>query len=141
MAGVMQPVQGSIAVYELTAYWAPTLQRAMHSEPYIIRGFRSVAELDRFIVSRPPTMVVYDLTADPGACLSWLSSRQAYAFPTIILGSATTAELEPICREWGVCSFKADVIPGHELAALCRRWMRSFVTSPSEGNRHGRSVV
>jgi len=124
MAGVLQPVHGTVAVCEAQPFWTPALQREFVASAYVVRGCRTPRELPA-LISTPIAMVVCDVTQLTAETLRWLSLPESHRWPCVACGSPAVAELEPVFRELGVRSFLTDLVSASELATLCRRWLTS----------------
>lgn len=124
MAGLLQPIHGTIAVCEPQPFWTPALQREFLGSNYRVHGCRSPRELTE-LIQRPRAVVVCDLTAQPSECLNWVATAAARNVPIAVCGSPQVSELEVVCRELGVRSFSPDLVSPAELAQLCRRWLKA----------------
>jgi hypothetical protein len=122
MPGVMQTIAGTIAVCEPRPFLTPALQREFEHTPYHVRGCRSTRELPSLITT-PFAVIVCDITTHPADGLNWFTTPLSQRWPSVVCGSPTVAELEPVFRELGVRSFLPDLISPQDLAQLCRRWL------------------
>jgi hypothetical protein len=121
-----------VHVFESRRRWAPELARQFLDEPVRVRGFRSIAELRGAVSPAGTAVAVLELDAAPADCLRWLAA-QMNGTPqpaTIVVGTSSTAELEPLVRELGAAAFVLDTISGESLARICRR---IHTTTPGRG--------
>ncbi len=110
-------------VFERQPRWAPELERQFIAEDVRVVACRSLRDLTERSQGVSRGVMVLDLAAETIGCLRFLGLRAAdpAAVPTFVVGGGPTAHLEWVVRELGATLFFATIIPGHALAALCRR--------------------
>jgi DNA-binding response OmpR family regulator len=125
-------------VFEKRPRWAPELQRQFADESVRIVACRSLRDVADRSANVARGVIVLDLTADTAECLRFLGNRlgDVETLPIFVVGSAQTAALEWTVRELGATAFFPGTIPGHEMAALCRRqWSRKQAAAAPESVR------
>ena len=113
----------TIAVFEARPRWAPELDRQFLDEDVQIRAVRRTRELLDAIEPGAAGLLVLDLEADPAACLVFLGRMHALGtgIPALVVVDREAGDLEWAVRELGATSVVDEYVPGHVLAATCRR--------------------
>jgi hypothetical protein len=117
-------MESVIGVYELRPYWGPELQRQFVSTQISVREHRRIDDLIPSIAQSVRAVIVIDLNDTVDDCLQWLSANFRNPLlncPLVACASAANSQLEWIVREFGVTAFLPEVIPGDDMAHLCRR--------------------
>jgi DNA-binding NtrC family response regulator len=114
-------------VFEKAPRWAPELQRQFLDEEVRVIACRSVRDVVERAARVARGVILLDATAATAECLQFLREELSdpEALAVVIVGSKAVARLEWSFRELGAAAFFSKRIPGHEMAALCRRlWGR-----------------
>jgi hypothetical protein len=112
-----------VVVLERQPYWQPELERQFLQQELIVRGCRSVEDLDDLTRTAGATIVVVDLEVDPPSVLRWLA-RQLMAgpdTPTLVVLSENLKLLHWHVRELGAVAVVSEFHTGACLARLCRK--------------------
>ena len=143
---ISPPALPTAIVFEKRPRWAPELERQFLGEEARVVACRAVKDVEERSAGVAQGVVVLDASVATADCLQYLrhALSDPQALPVIIVGNRQTESMEWTFRELGAAAFFTKRIPGHEMAALCRRqWTdrerRRDVRSPLPALSHQHS--
>jgi hypothetical protein len=116
-----------VIVFEKQPRWAPEFQRQFQSDDVRVIACRSVKDVEKRSAGVASGVVLLDASVATSECFQFLRNNLSdpRALPTVIIASKQISQLEWAFREVGTAAFFVNRIPGHEMAALCRKlWSR-----------------
>lgn len=113
--------QQTIFVLESRHRWTPELQRQFSDEGHVhVRGIRTAASVG----DHPPagSVIVADLESAATESLALLETAR---LPVLVVSAIAQASLEWPVRELGAVAYLTEPVSGEDLAAMCRKVLKS----------------
>ena len=126
-AGSFSQSTPTAIVFEKAPRWAPELQRQFLDEEVRVIACRSLRDVIERAARVGRGVILLDASAAAADCLQFLREELSdpEALAVVIVANKAIAPLEWSFRELRAAAFFSRKIPGHEMAALCRRlWGR-----------------
>ncbi len=121
MSGVTSST-ATIVVFETQPRWAPELQHQFVDEDVHVVGRSTTTDFVVEVESAERPVGLLEVASDPAGCLARIGTLNSRALPPVVaVLTRDLADLEWPLRELGVTSVVDEFVPGHELAAVCRR--------------------
>ncbi len=130
----VSPATPTTIVFEKEPRWAPELERQFLTEDARVIACRSLPDVEERSADVARGLVLLDASAATAECLQFLRQEltDPEALPVVVVGKKRIAHLEWLFRELGAAAFFPKKIPGHEMAALCRRLWNHSSTARSD---------